>query len=132
MADLIDKYKKEIYLAVPIRDGFRIEELIISLAEETDALWKHNKAMITDDYIFMIVSQYAGSRNSFVKLYPTGDVSLHMFCGKLPDPIVTFRIETNLLEKAKSFARDYFNSVSDMDKDTYDDYGTMKAEYINK
>ena len=58
-------------------------------------------------------------RLSFIKLYPTGEITLHMYWEELPAPIKVFQIDTVLLEKAKSFAKDLVNSICNTDKESY-------------
>ena len=119
MAEINYRFNKDIYLAVPLRDQSRIDDLIISMAEEIEAYWNHNKAMFKDDYVIRIVDQRNRSKLSFIKLYPTGEITLHMYWEELPAPIKVFQIDTVLLEKAKIFAKDLVNSICNTDKESY-------------
>ena len=119
IAELSVRFNKEIYLAVPSKDYSRIEDLIILMAEKEVSSWKHLKEMHKDDYVIRIVDQRRSNMFGYLKLFPTGNISLHMYRTELPEPIKTFQLDTTLLEEAKSFAKDRVNNQFDILQDIY-------------
>ncbi len=106
-------------LLFPLRDYVRIEDLIIQMAEKETALYKHFSELYKDDYIIRILDLHRNNRYGFVKLYPTGIISLHMFRKEPPEPVITFRLDTALFEEVKYFAKVYINNHYDISRNAY-------------